>query len=79
MRIELSNCAKAFALQLLGQFDSHISTKCLWKSIYAESRFDYDPDDKPVSALHSISYFGIPEVTDTLIETTNFSKLIGGI
>ena len=72
MRIELSDCAKAFALQLLGQFDSHISTRCLWKSIYAESRFDYDPDDKPFSALHSISYFGIPEVTDTLIETNRW-------
>jgi len=68
MRIELSDYAKAFALQLLGQFDSHISAKYLWKSIHTESRFDYDPDDKPFSALHCVSYFGIPEVTNTLIK-----------
>ena len=42
MRIELSDRAKEFALRLLGQFDSHISAKFLWKSIHAESRFDYD-------------------------------------
>ena len=68
MRIELSDRAAALALQLLGQFDSHISAKSLWKSIHTESRFDYDPDDEPFSALHCISYFGIPEVTNTLIK-----------
>ena len=68
MRMELSNRAKEFALPLLDQFDSHISAKCLWKSIHAESRFDYDPDDEPFSALHCISYFGIPEITNTLIK-----------
>ena len=68
MRTELSDRATAFALQLLGQFDSHISAKSLWKSIHAESRFDYDLDDEPFSALHCISYFGIPEVTNTLIK-----------
>ena len=67
MRTELSDRATTFALQLLGQFDSHISAKSLWKSIHAESRFDYDPDDEPFSALHCISYFGIPQVTNTLI------------
>ena len=43
MRMELLDRAKTFALQLLGQFDSHISAKCLWKSIHAESCFDYNP------------------------------------
>ena len=68
MRIEHSDRANAFALQLLGQFDSHISAKYLWKSIYVESRFDYDPGDNPFSALHCVSYFGIPEVTNILID-----------
>jgi len=67
MRIELSNRATAFALQLLGQFESHISAKSLWKSIHAEPLSQYEPDDEPFSALHCISYFGIPEVTNTLI------------
>ena len=68
MRIELSDRAKTFALQLLSQFEYHISAKCLWKSIHAESRFDYDPDNEPFSALHCISYFGIHEVTNAMIE-----------
>jgi len=33
MRKELSDRSKTFALQLLGQFDGHISAKILWKSI----------------------------------------------
>jgi len=36
MRIELSDRAKTFTLQLLDQFDSHISAKFLWKSIIGE-------------------------------------------
>ena len=68
MRIEISDRATAFALQLLCQFNSHISAKSLWKSIHAESRFDYSPDDEPFSSLHCISYFGIHEVINILIE-----------
>jgi len=68
VRMELPDRAKAFALRLLSQFDCHISAKSLWKSIHAESRFDYDPDDEPFSALPCISYFGIPDVTNTLIK-----------
>jgi len=68
MRIEPSDRAKTSTLQLLGQFDSHISAKSLWKSINSGLRFDNCPSDKPFSALHCISYFGIPEVTYTLIK-----------
>ena len=68
MRMELSDRAATIALQLLDQFNSHISAKCLWKSIHAESRFYYDPDHEPFFALHCVSYFGIPEVANTLIE-----------
>ena len=67
MHIEISNRAKAFALQLLTQFDNHISAKSLWKSIKGELGFDNCPDDKPFSALHCISYFGVHGVTNTLI------------
>ena len=72
MQTELSDRAITFALQLLGRFNSHVSAKSLWKSIHAESRFDYDPDDTPFSALHCISYFGIPEVTKALINTNRW-------
>ena len=68
MRMELSDRATAFALQLLGQFDSHISAKSLWKLINNTLPFYYYSADKPFSALHCVSYFGIPEVTDTLIK-----------
>jgi len=72
MRIELSDRAKEFALGLLCQFDGHISAESLWKSINGGSRSDYCPGDKPFSGLHCISYFGIPEVTNTLIKTNRW-------
>ena len=68
MRLELSDRAVTLALELLGHFDSHISAKSLWKSINDEFPFGYYSEDKPFSALHCISYFGIPEVTITLIK-----------
>ena len=73
MRMELSDRAKTFALQLLDQFDSHISARLLWESI-AEKLISwrlleaYTPDRKGFSALHCISYFGITDVANTLIK-----------
>ena len=67
MRMELSNRAKTFALELLTQFDNHISAKSLWKSINGGLPIDYYPGDKPFSALHCISYFGIAEVANALV------------
>jgi len=67
MRMELSDRAKAFALKLLDQFDSHIYAEFLWKSLNYRSPFGYCSGDKPFPVLHCISYFGIPEVTDSLI------------
>ena len=68
MRIELSDRARTLALQLLDQFDGHISAKSLWKSINGRLARDYNPGDKPPSALHCISYFGIPEVANIVIK-----------
>ena len=68
MRIELSDRAVTFALQLLDQFSSHISAEYLWKSIKNGFPFGYYFGDKPFSALHCISYFGIPEVAYALIK-----------
>jgi len=72
MRVQLSDQAETFALQLLDQFDSHISAELLWKSIKEEFAdvvfrlFSYS-NHKGFSALHCISYFGIAKVANTLI------------
>ena len=68
MRMEVSDRARTFALQLLDQFDSHISAKSLWKSINEGLPSHEYPGDKPFSALHCISYFGIAEVANILIK-----------
>ena len=68
MRIEFSDRAVTFALQLLDQFDGHISAKSLWKTINDGLPFGYYSGDEPFSALHCISYFGIPEVAITLLK-----------
>ena len=69
MRMELSDSANTFALQLLDRFDSHISVKFLWESIKEGLPFYIGQGDKPFSALHCSSYFGIAEVTNSLINT----------
>ena len=68
MRRELSDRAVTFALQFLDQFNGHISAKSLWKSTNDGWPFAYCSGDQTFSALHCISYFGIPEVTYTLIK-----------
>ena len=73
MRMEISDCAKTVALQLLDEFDSHISTKFLWelvslKFISRPYPWNRTPDRRGFSALHCISYFGIVEVADILIK-----------
>jgi len=68
MRLELSDRAKTFALQLLDQFDSHISAKFLWESIGKVFFKGYIPNRGSFSALHCISYFGIAEVANALIK-----------
>ena len=73
MRMEVSDGASAFALQLLDQFDHHISAKILWESISEklisqEFPWGHTLDRKGFSPLHCISYFGIAKVADTLIK-----------
>ena len=72
MRMELSDRGNTFALQLLGRFDSHISVKFLWESIKEGLPFYIGQGDKPLSALHCSSYFGIVEVTNSLINTNRW-------
>ena len=68
MKMEVSNISKTLALQLLDRFDDHTSARSLWNSISRELTNSPTPDLKPFSALHCISYFGIAEVANTLIE-----------
>ena len=63
-----SDRAKEFALDLLDQFDNHISANFLWKSIHRELPFYCDFRCGPFSALHCISYFGIAGLADTLVK-----------
>ena len=63
MRMELSERSRHLALDLLDKYDNHISAELLWKST-VEPCFN---SLKPFSALHCISYFGIPEVAIRLI------------
>ena len=76
MRMEHSDLAKTFALKLLDQFDSHISTKFLWDSISGKQlRKDYSwgpPDRAGFSVLHCVSYFGIADVTNALIKMSRW-------
>jgi len=69
MRMEFSALAKTFALQLLDQFEGHISAKFLWESIGGRLiGWGNTPDHTGFSALHCISYFGIADVANTLIK-----------
>jgi len=72
MRAEPSDLAKIFALQFLDQFDSHISGEFLWKSMpkgYGDPAFTWGTSTrKGFSALHCISYLGIAQIANTLLE-----------
>jgi len=71
MRSEPSDGAKKFALQFLDHFDSHISAEFLWKLMtkqnpaFAGSRTSTLTRFSP---LHYISYLGIAQVVNTLLE-----------
>jgi len=59
----LSDHSRSLSLDLLDQYDNHISAWLLWNSA-AECCFH---SLQPFSALHRISYFGIAEVAIDLI------------
>ena len=64
---ELSECAKSLALQLLQQYDGHISSKLL----LGQARHLYVKDFSisfRFNGLHCASFFGIVEVATALIE-----------
>ena len=64
---ELSDCASLLSLELLREYDGHISAKLLF-----EQADFLDPEDfstfSPFSGLHCATFFGITEVVVALIE-----------
>jgi len=68
MRMERSDRAKTLALELLGRCDSHTAAKYLWKSVKKGLPNYCYATGKPFPGLHCISYFGIADVADTLIQ-----------
>jgi len=65
LRMELSDRSRYLALNLLNQYENHISAELLWKSVIKRSF----GSRKPFSAPHCISYFGISEVAIAFIRT----------
>ena len=65
MQMELSECSRRLALELLDQYDNHISAELLWKSTVEW----YFNSLRLFSALHCVSYFDIPELAIDLIKT----------
>jgi len=69
MRIEFSDHSRCLALDLLDQYDHHISAELLWESTHPWRPHSWGA----FSALHCISYFGIAEVATDLIEANGSS------
>ena len=65
MRMELSDRSRHLALDLLDQYDNHISAELLWVAT-GEWYFN---SLKPFPALHCISYLGVAQLVIDLIQT----------
>ena len=61
-KIGLSDRAKALALELLNQYENHISFKKMWPGYYSNPLY-------PLTGLHCASDLGIDAVVAVLIET----------
>ena len=63
---ELSDCAKSLALELLQQYDDHISALFLFEHLEYGDREDFDGGQ--LSGLHCASFFEIAEVAAALTD-----------
>ena len=64
-KIELSDRAENLALELLNQYENHISFKKFWSSDYPKPR-------SPLTCLHFASEVGIDALVAALIETKSY-------
>jgi len=79
MRMGLSNCSRSLALNLLDQYDNHLSTELLRVPVDEGWFAPGMRSNEPFSALHCISYFGIAEVAIDLIRMNRWDvNQIGG-
>jgi len=80
MRMELSDRSRCLALNFLDQYKNHISAVLLWRhydnntnscsnTLSRSARVKEFTSERPFSALHCVSYFGIVEVAIDLIRT----------
>jgi len=73
MRMDVSDCSRFLALDLLNQYSYHIFTELLWVSVNKQYFIGYVgsgmTSPELFSALHCISYFGVAEVEIDLIRT----------
>jgi len=70
-KIELSHHAKSLVLDLINQFDHHISSVLLAMTICPSWLIPLS--HRPFPGLHCASYFGIDEVIATWIEMESFN------
>ena len=66
VKMELSDCAKSLSLELLSEYNGHISGKIIFSKL--QLRIMCIPTDYQFSGLHCASLFGIVEVVAALIE-----------
>jgi len=70
-RRDLSDCAKALALQLFGDYNNHISTRILLNEKFM---LPVGLNEPPLfSGLHCASVFGIVEIVDILVEVEGYN------
>ena len=68
---ELSNCARSLALELLREYDGHISAKFLLGRLWYQDLESFDANYGPsltFSGLHCASFFGIVDLVAALIK-----------
>jgi len=67
--MELSDRSRYLTLDLLNQYDEHISAELLWELVKEQFFTSHLSCMKPFSALHCVSYFGIADVANDLIRS----------
>ena len=65
-KIEFSDRVKLFALELLDQYEDHVSAKLLLRAICPGAAAGDAPGPERFTALHCVSYFGITDIAIAL-------------
>ena len=68
-RKENTGCAKPLALQLLDEFDSHISAKLLLRPHVVKLEYGVGELPEGFTGLHCVAYLGLDEIAEALLDT----------